>query len=456
MSLQDLVTVQIDKQTAPVSRVGFGTPLIMSTEADEDDRFAATTKEYTALDQMGSTGDDFDTAGVAYRMAQTIFAQNPKVDKIVVGKRANPPLMTVEFTPVVKNSTAYVVIIGGRGAAGGDTETFTFTSDASATATEIVDGLVALINAGAQKVFASNVADVLKIEAADSAGGTPTAGKPFTVQVDRTLLAGQNKTPDPGVATDLTTIRTAVDGNDDWYAAFVDSFGLAEISAMAAAIETLFKIYLPTTFDADILLAGSSDIGSVLQAADYARTALSWHETPGYTDLGSGWAGKNLPQDPGSLTWKFKSVTGVAFSLLTPDELSKLSAKNVNNYVRKAGNNMMQEGVTASGEFIDITRGIDFITARLQENIYAQLINLPKIPFTDPGIAVVENEVRGVMDLGISQGIFAADPAPVVTVPAAADVDTNDKANRLLPDVRFTATLAGAIHFVEVNGVVTL
>ena len=84
------------------------------------------------------------------------------------------------------------------------------------------------------------------------------------------------------------------------------------------------------------------------------------------------------------------------------------------------------------------------------------MINLPKIPFTDPGIAIIEAEVRGVMDLGISKGIFAADPAPTVSVPLAVDVDTNDKANRLLPDVNFTAVLAGAIHFVEVNGTVTL
>jgi hypothetical protein len=456
MSLQTLVNVTITKQTATVTRVGFGTPLIMSTEADEDNRFVGTAKIYTSTAELGATGDNYDTAGVTFLMAQTIFSQNPKVDRIVIGKRALPPLMDVEFTPVVKDSTLYQVTIGGRGAAGADTEVFGFTSDATATAMEIVDGLVLAINGGAQKVFAANVADVLTIESADTAGGTPTAGKPFTVLVDRTLLTGQNTTADPGIVTDLNTIRTAVDGDDDWYAAFVDSFGKAEITSLAAAIEAIFKIYLPTTFDADILTASSSDIGSTLQASNFARTALSWHETPGQSDLGAAWGGKNLPADPGSITWKFKSVAGPAFSKLTPAELAELAGKNVNNFIRVAGNNMMQEGVTASGEFIDITRGIDFITARLQENIFGQMINLPKIPFTDPGIAVIENEVRGVMALGIGQGIFTADPAPVVTVPLAADVDPNDRANRLLPDVNFSAQLAGAIHFVEVNGVVTV
>jgi len=43
-----------------------------------------------------------------------------------------------------------------------------------------------------------------------------------------------------------------------------------------------------------------------------------------------------------------------------------------------------------------------------------------------------------------------------ITVPAVADVDPNDKANRLLPDVEFEATLAGAVHKVKIHGVVKL
>lgn len=447
MSLDTLVNVQIDKQTASVSRVGFGTPLLMSTEADVDNRFAETAKIYTAIDQLGSTGDNFDTNGVTYLMAQTIFSQNPKVSQLVVGKRANYPLMTVTLTPVVKNSTQYDVVING--------ETFSFTSDATATDLEIVAGLIALINAGTQNVLATGTT-ILQVQAADAPGGSATAGKPYTITFDRGLFTALNITPDPGIVADLTTIRTSIDGNDDWYALLVDSFGKAEITAMAAAIEAIRKIYLPTTFDADVLTAVTTDVGSLLQASDYERTALQWHETPLFADLGAAWGGKNLPTDPGSITWKFKSVAGPAFSRLTPNELSELEGKNVNHYIRLAGNNFVQEGKMAGGEFIDIVRGIDFITARLQENVFGRMINLPKIPFTDPGIAIIEAEVRGVMQLGISQGIFAADPAPTVTVPRAADVDVNDKANRLLPDVNFTAVLAGAIHFVEIRGIVTL
>jgi Protein of unknown function (DUF3383). len=113
-------------------------------------------------------------------------------------------------------------------------------------------------------------------------------------------------------------------------------------------------------------------------------------------------------------------------------------------------------GTMASGEYIDIIRFIDFVAARMRENIFLRLATLNKIPFTDGGIAIVENEIRGVLNLGIAQGGFAADPAPTVSVPRAVDVSAADKAARLLPDVRFSAVLAGAIHLVEIRGVVSL
>jgi hypothetical protein len=34
----------------------------------------------------------------------------------------------------------------------------------------------------------------------------------------------------------------------------------------------------------------------------------------------------------------------------------------------------------------------------------------------------------------------------------AADVDANDRASRLLPDIEFIATLAGAIHKTTITG----
>jgi hypothetical protein len=84
------------------------------------------------------------------------------------------------------------------------------------------------------------------------------------------------------------------------------------------------------------------------------------------------------------------------------------------------------------------------------------LVNLAKIPFTDAGIAIVENEIRAVLNQGVQNGFLAANPAPIVRVPLASEVSTNDKANRILPDIYFEGTLAGAVHGVTIQGVVKL
>lgn len=456
MSLQDIVNVTISKQSSSVSRQGFGTPMVLSAEAAEDARFATAAKAYGSTTEMGSTGDGFDTAGVTFLMAQRIFSQNPKVDQVIVGKRASAPLMTTNMIPIVKADTDYVVTVGGRGVAGGDIEAFTFDSGGSPTVASIITGVVALINAGAQKVLASDNTTSMDVESSDTPGGSATAGKPYTIAFDRSLWTAQNVTPDPGIVADLSTVRTALDGNDDWYALHADSFGKAEITSLAAEIETLRRIYLPTTFDADVLTASTTDIASVLQGLNYARTALSWHETPGSADMGAAWGGRALPTDPGSITWKFKTLVGIVASTLTPTELTNIEAKSANNYITIAGEDMTEEGVTASGEFIDVTRGIDFITARLEEKVFARMKELPKISYTDKGIAIIEAEVRGVMQLGISQEIFTPDPAPVVTAPAANSVSPTDRGNRFLPDMNFTAQLAGAIHAAALTGVVTV
>jgi hypothetical protein len=51
---------------------------------------------------------------------------------------------------------------------------------------------------------------------------------------------------------------------------------------------------------------------------------------------------------------------------------------------------------------------------------------------------------------------LSSDPAPVVTVPKVADISAGNKTTRTLPDMKFTGTLAGAIHKVIITGVVSV
>ena len=115
----------------------------------------------------------------------------------------------------------------------------------------------------------------------------------------------------------------------------------------------------------------------------------------------------------------------------------------------------MENGNVASGEWIDVMRGVDWIEATLQETIYSRLVNADKIPYTDAGVAIIKGDVQKVLTDAAGQGIITEESI-VITVPKVSDISTTDRANRVLPDVEFSATLQGAIHKVEIAGVVAV
>ncbi len=440
-SIDTIVQVTITKDTATVSRVGFGTPGLLVYHTT----FPEAARVYGSLQEM--TDDGFATTDRAYLMATAIFAQSPKPAQIVVGRRSNAPLRDVKLTPQAPllASTAYTVTINGTD--------FTFTTDVDPTVAEITAGLVALINAGTEDVLATDNTTDLDIEKAATPGGVATAGIPFTVEFDTTQFTIADNTTDPGIAADLTAMRAV---NDTFYGLVSDALSAAEISALSTPIEAAKKIYIAESQDSDILGSGSSDIASTLQASALDRTAVAYHPAAGVEHYGSAWLGDRLPSDPGSSTWKFKTLATVEAYELSTGEQANADGKNANHYQPVAGINITAEGVMSGGEYIDVTRFIDWLEARLKEDVFRTLAVNPKIPYTDLGIQTVVNDVEGVLKEGITRGGLAADPAPFVTAPRATEIAASTKATRVLPDIEFQATLAGAIHKVQINGRVTV
>lgn len=447
MTLKNIVDVQITKETAQLTRVGFGTPLVLVTH-DVTSKIA---EIYADMDEVEDDG--FTSADLAWQAANAVFAQNPKVDQIVLGKRTRQPTRKVTITPKSppKASTLYRVTING--------EDFDFTTDATPTEAEITAALTTAIDGGTVNVNATDNTTDLDVEAADSPGGvTPTPAVPFTVEYDKSLIEVHDDTPDPGLAADLSDVR---DVNDNWYGVTGDWFGEAEATVMATAIEALQRIHGWNSQDTDVLdNAVTDDAFSNLNASAFERSFGFWHTKP-HEFPAAAWIGEIFPFDPGESTWKFKTLAGVPFDTFTGAETTALVAKKANHLIRVAGNNITTEGVMHQGEFIDTVRGIDFVAQRIAEDVFLTLFTPRKVPYTDQGASMIQGTVDAVLQSATREGggsgqIFTPDPAPVVTVPLVADIAAATRASRTLPDVRFTATLAGAVHKVEVRGTVTV
>ena len=100
----------------------------------------------------------------------------------------------------------------------------------------------------------------------------------------------------------------------------------------------------------------------------------------------------------------------------------------------------------------------------MQTRIVNLLVVNPKIPYTDEGIGLVENQMLASLKEGQKYGGIAPEeydsdgnslPGYTTSVPLAAEISSTDKASRILKDCKFSARLAGAIHAVEVSGCLT-
>ena len=321
------------------------------------------------------------------------------------------------------------------------------------------DVIMAQLNQALNAVVGANYASVQS----GSSGSqilTVTATAPgnwFSLEIlSRLALAIAQTHVDPGYATTLAAI---VLENSDWYALVTLYNSAAVIAAVAGFIETQAKIYLADSCDSAVATGtvGNGDALDALHTLARTRSSGWFHPSPAMM-LASAEEGQCLPLSPGSETWMFKTLSGVAPVALTPTELNNISNKKANTYVSTAGDNMTSNGFTADGRYIDSRRGLDSLTNDLQVSIFNAMSQLNKVPMTNKGVTLIENVIRGAVERAITAGILSDDPAdaPTYSVPKVQDIDDSDKAARLLPDMDFTAVQAGAVQKTIVNGNVSL
>lgn len=445
-TLTDYVTITITQNSVGVTRAGFGVPLILSATA----AFAERIRFYTDL--AGVAVDFAVTTSAEYLAAQAMFSQNPAPPRIAIGRSALKPTLVAQISainPTSNISYAYKLTVRGKGFA--DT-TLTFTSDATPTDAEYAAGIVAALNGVASKNYtASGAASPVTVTATNP-------GDWFSIEVADLATQRVSYThADPGVATDLAAINLE---NAGWYALYTLYNSKAYSIAAAAWIESSgSKIYMCDSCDSQscTTATGNADLLDTIKTNAYARTAGFYHPSPANM-AGAALLGRCLPLDPGSVTFFGKTLAGVAPVALTATHRQNLVDRRASSYETVAGVNITfggQVGSTTTG-FLDVRRDLDWLQDDMTKAVFGMLVGQNKVPFTDPGIAQVEAEVRGSLKRATDRGILAESPAFVVTVPAVADVDTVNKSARTLPNVKFSGTLAGAIHKVQLVGTVSV
>ncbi|NIQ92450.1 MAG: DUF3383 domain-containing protein, partial [Deltaproteobacteria bacterium] len=403
-------------------------------------------REYADLDEVAA---DYASTDDEYKAANAAFAQTPRVEKVKIGVRATPvaQIQTLDFDADFVTGNNIDLEIN---------EVAITTVPFNGTHAQTLTDLAAEIQLNSD-VSTATVTGARQITITAQKAGVPVALTNIAVTGGASQANGSTTTttPNVGVTEDLNAI---VLNDDEWYALVLTSRDADEVELAAAWIEAQAKIFFTASDDVNIKDAlSTTDIAYILNSKNYDRTAVVFNEAPS-DFIDAGWLGYGLSQDPGSITWKFKDIAGAVVSSLTATERTAVLNKKANLYTEIGGIDMMEEGTMAGGEFIDVIRGVDWLTARMQENVFGLLVNSKKIPYTNAGIAQVEGKVRTSLDNAIRQSVLRANVEKYNGLPYFLDVPTvneiaaNDRAQRLLPDIEWEADLAGAIHKVTIKG----
>lgn len=290
------------------------------------------------------------------------------------------------------------------------------------------------------------------------------------------MRQGEGTKTDGIAAENITASLNAIQlADEDWYGlAFtkevrdgVQVNGEDAVLAAAAWVEARTKVFVNTSNDLDVLdSVTTNDIASLLQTQNYRRTMTTFSSFPDQYPSCSivGYAFTvNFNQPDSTITLKFKQAPGISTEDLNPSQKAVLDSKNANALIDVGGNSMFAESFMASGVFFDEVHGIDWLTDAIQTNVFGYLLTrTTKVPYTDKGIASLEQQVIRALDEAVLNGliapgetidgVFLPNGYQVTTIPAD-EINQSDKEARFYPGLSFIVLGAGAIHSVQINGI---
>lgn len=443
--LDEHVQLVITRDTLGLARTEFGELGILSHNAT----FPGRSRHYGGILEVAG---DWAVSSPEYRAANAAFAQTPKVSRVAILRATGTaPTMTYQISvAALLNSHDYLVNVVGQGFTDA---VATATSDSSATNDEVVAALVTALNGVVGKNYTAAATGSVGSKVVTVTGNSPGAWFSLEV-VDVAELAIWQTHADPGITTDLNAIQIADNG---WYGLVTLYNSSAYVAAAAAWCESQTKIYIPDCQDTrDITTTvGGGGVLDGLHTLAYSRTAGAYHPSPANM-FAAGWFGRVLPVPVGQDDWKFKTIAGVAPVKSTTTHRTNLRARNANSYQSLAGSNRTWEGTTADGDFIDVTRGIDALDDDMIKSVLEALFGPNKTPFTNGGIASIKAAIISALKRSAKAGTLDELQDIVVQAPKVENVSAADKRRRTLPDMKWSATLAGSIHKVTISGTVSV
>ncbi len=266
----------------------------------------------------------------------------------------------------------------------------------------------------------------------------------------------------PKMMSPIETLDAAV-GTTGWYVICAAGIDESQYESIAEWTEAQVKMFTYT------FLSDTDPVGEIFYRSFGWCGLINDDDAPGDVPQANAYlhvaaAAKCLSYPAGSETWAFKKLASVYPSEISSTLINALVDGHSNYFMQYAERNITMHGQVRAGEWIDTIRGRDWLQNDMQLRIVNLLLMNPKIPYTNSGIALVQNEMIASLKAARDRGIVAEDeydedevlvPGFTTSVPNSLNITATQKASRVLTDCKFSARLAGAIHAVRVDGSLT-
>lgn len=443
-SVDEIVQTTITRTSVNATLPGFGVPAALCQFTAGTKGFASSgpgsrTAYYTSTAAMLTAG--WAATDSAYLWATSVFAQSPRVKKIMIGRIDSSDASVAASGDAIRaeNDNFYCFeVVGNRSVV------FTLS-------TTLITGnsIASTINGTtvATTVFATDHATTMAawktaIQSAISGATATVSGNTMTVTL---------------VGADLNTATCAVTlGTSQPTVTISYPLDATKSKAWMAWTESQKKMVFFQDSDvaqyaANTGVSSTACLGEYAKLLNYQRTVVCYHGASLASEyLAAAYMGQQLPYDPGVSDWAFKTLTGISTETLTSTQDTLIRSKNINVYTLIAGIASTYAGTVAkSGRFIDDQRFIDWMDTQMKTDYMNLRATALKIPRTTAGYQMVEHTLLATGAAGVTAGGIV-DGTYSVTMPSPDDASASDIASRTISGIVVNYTLSGSVNNIAV------
>ena len=422
--ISDIIQVNIAVSPNAVATDGYGPILFLSKEFVPTSAEAYPVRSYTSLKAVEA---DFPS-GEIHAAATAWYSQKPTPKTFLVGAithetvtPATPGMLTASASAVlatIKAETAAILTLDINGSTK-STAAMDFSSAAD------LDAVVSQIN----DAFTAASMDVTISQASGKFKVQTTATGPNAVVQNATGKAAEvlkldsasnpvaiNGESEKSIAGDLANISNTpfnffYVGLDRKYRA--DQQTNDNQMTVAKWAEGNNKVFGWADSNPQILIAGTNNSFKRAKDQNLQRTICVFDasengdEYPEVSILGRA-ATVNFNVANSALVLAFKQGPGITTADLSPGQLQALELVRGNAFINVGGNVMFYNGRMADGTWFDTVQGVSWLTQKVQVNVFNLFYtSTTKIPWTETGVAMVNQQVTLALELARTNGLIA-------------------------------------------------